>query len=123
MRRPHPVTVICAIFAIVSLLMAYRLATAPHLVVHSKTHFSVSSSEYHRSFTRGDSPAIFWTLAAGAFFAALAFSAVAYYVHFRLKLSRPVIQGPAILRWLPLILPGIGVLIFLVAWLVYVLQR
>ena|SRR6266496_6684585 len=36
------------------------------------------------------------------------------------KLSRPAIQGPAILRWLPFILSGIRVLLFLVAWLVYV---
>jgi hypothetical protein len=84
---------------------------------------AVWASQDQHLFTRADNPAIFWILAAGAGFGAVIFALLTYDLHFRLKLSRPVIQGPAILMWLPLILPGIAVVAFLIAWAFYLWQR
>jgi hypothetical protein len=114
MRRPHPATVICGILAILFLIIAYNCATLPHLRVWLNDH--------QRTFTRAENPALFWIPAFGAFIIAVVCSFSAYHLHFRAKLSRPVVRGPAILVWLPFILPTIGILLFLIAWAVYALH-
>jgi len=115
MRRLHPATVICGILAILFLIFAYNCATLPHLTVWF--------NDRQWKFTRAENPAVFWAPAVGALILALVCLLATYQLHFHLRLSRPVIQGPAILKWLPLILPAIAVLAMLIAMLIYVLQR
>ena len=115
MRRLHPATVICGILAILFLIIAYNCATLPHLTVWLNDH--------QRTFTRAENPAVFWAPAVGALILAVLCLLATYHLHFHLRLSRPVIEGPAILKWLPLILPAIAVLAMLIAMLIYVLQR
>ena len=115
MRRPHPATVICGIVAILFLMIGYNFATLPHLVV--------SLDHHQRTFTRSGNPAVFWIPAVIALVVAALCSVAAYHFHFRLRLVRPAIRGPAILKWLPFILPGIAILAMLIAIIVYALQR
>jgi uncharacterized BrkB/YihY/UPF0761 family membrane protein len=96
-------------------MFAYNAATLPQLVVWSDHH--------QRTFTRADSPALFWIPAFAALTIAAVCSFVAYHLHFRAKLSRPAVSGPAILRWVPFILPGIALLLLLAALIVYYFER
>jgi hypothetical protein len=115
MRRPHPATLISVILAILFLMIAYNAATLPNLVVWSNRH--------QRTFTRTENPMLFSIPAVAGFLAAAACALIAYHLHFRRKLSRPPISGPAILRWVPLILPGIAFIFLLVAVIVYYFHR
>jgi hypothetical protein len=115
MRRLHPATVICGILAILFFVIAYNCATLPHLTLWFNDH--------QRTFTRAENPVVFWAPAVGALILAVLCLLATYHLHFRLRLSRPVIEAPAILKWIPLILPAIAVLAMLIAMLIYVLQR
>jgi hypothetical protein len=115
MRRPHPATLVCVILAILFLMIAYNAATLPNLVFWSDHH--------QRTFTRAENPMLFSIPAAVGFLAAVACALIAYHLHFRQKLSRPPISGPPILRWIPLILPGLAFILLLVAVIVYYFTR
>jgi hypothetical protein len=115
MRRPHPATLVCVILAILFLMIAYNAATLPNLVVWSDHH--------QLTFTRTENPILFSIPAVVGSLAAAVCALVAYHLHFRKNLSRPPISGPAVLRWLPLILPGIAFILLLVAVIIYYFQR